>query len=487
MEDTIVALSSAPCGPASAWLPCRSILRLSGPEALPLAGQVFRSAPPLQAAPSWRRVRGRARWRQHELPASAYVMPAPRSYTRQDLIELHLPAYRQSVSELYAHLVQAGARAARPGEFTRRALLNGRITIAQAEAVGALIRAESADAARALAARATSAGNQFAGALRSALEELLAEVELGLDFSQEDVACLSRAEISARLAHCAARVAGAATGPQADSEWGALPCGAPSAVLVGLTNAGKSRLFNVLAGKNLALVSATRHTTRDALEASIRMDPDIHVRLFDTAGQGEVHSQYRPLAAASEAALHLARTADILILALDRSRPINRSTLTPLLSSLAATRPELVVLLWTKADLPPDSAWQTAAPLARLEISSQIEAPRPLEELAVSSYSGEGIPALRELLGRAAQELALRTESARAVAEAVTCAGSRRAAQALERATAGWNAGLGEDALAAELREALQALAESAGLGVCQDGLTERVLDKIFAKFCIGK
>src|SRR5262249_39887999 len=139
----------------------RTIVRLSGPQAFAIAAAVFRSSDGQALSASgkaWSRVEGSIDWRGHSLPVCAYRMRAPHSYTREHIVELHLPALPWVISDSIQHLIAAGARLAQPGEFTRRAFEHGRISLDQAQAIGALLRTKNADEARVFAARLTSHG-----------------------------------------------------------------------------------------------------------------------------------------------------------------------------------------------------------------------------------------------------------------------------------------------------------------------------------------
>ncbi|MCK6472019.1 MAG: 50S ribosome-binding GTPase [Planctomycetes bacterium] len=498
-DDTIVALSSAGAASAPsgvAGLPAlpRAILRLSGPRAFELAALLFAPFPTpdeLDAPERWHRATGTAAG----LPAVAYRMPAPRSYTRQDVAEVHLPAVAPCLAGCLDTLLRAGARAALPGEFTRRALRNGRVTLAQAEAIGALVRAGDADAARAQAAQAAGRTASQRAKLRAEIEQLLALVELNLDFSHEDVETLPRAELLARLKTLAeeARAEAGEGGGEA-----LLSLGEVRAVLLGATHAGKSSLFNALLGRDEALVADSRHTTRDVVEASCALEDALSVRLLDTAGLGAIGALEgseagalspgaRLLALAQDATAKAARAADVLLVAVE-SHAGFEAELHALCALAKETRPAAAALLFTKRDLPRPEGWaaQAAAVRAKLAEALQTDA-NTLCVLEVSAKSGAGLNELRAFLAAQAKALRARLSAARAAARASAREASRAAAEALARAAAAVEGGLGEDAAVVELREAVHALSEAGGVLLRHDALTEALLDRIFHDFCIGK
>lgn len=503
-DDTIVALSSAaaahsPSGAAGLPALPRAILRLSGPRAFELAALLFAPFPTpdeLDAPERWHRATGTAAM----LPAVAYRMPAPRSYTRQDVAEVHLPAVAPCIAGCLDTLLRAGARAALPGEFTRRALRNGRVTLAQAEAIGALVRAGDADAARAQAAQAAGRTASQRAKLRNEIERLLALVELNLDFSHEDVETLPRAELLPRLRTLAEQARAEAGGGG-----GEMPAALSEirAVLLGATHAGKSSLFNALLGRDEALVAGTRHTTRDVVEASCALEDALSVRLFDTAGLGAIGAiaaldradsealtpGARLLALAQDATAKAARAADVLLVAVEPHEGCE-ADLHALCALAKETRSAAAALLFSKRDLPRPEGWAAQAAAVRAKLAEALGTDKGMDTLCVlevSAKDGAGLSELRAYLAAQAKALRARLSAARAAARASARVAAQAAAEALARAAAAIEGGLGEDAAVVELREAVHALSEAGGVLLRHDALTEALLDRIFHDFCIGK
>jgi tRNA modification GTPase len=501
-RDTIVAVSSSISHERQTGrrdLP-RSILRLSGSSAIEFAATVFESATPItEPALNWRRVPGHVRWHNQPLAAAASVMRSPRSYTREDVVELQVPALPWLISELLEALLRVGARLAQPGEFTRRAYENGRISIEQAEAVGALIGSLNAEQARVHAARLGANAHRQRAQLRTDIEDLLSLVELGLDFSQEDVGVLAPDEILRRLNALRVRVAafqnevaGAHGGGAGESTL--LNARQPRVVLAGPTNAGKSSLFNALLGRDAAIVSPVRHTTRDFVEAEFNVAEktvSFNAVLVDTAGSADeidavaeaTRNSPTPLRdAAWQATLQTLRRADVLLVALDRSVALQANAqLDTLRAAAAKVRPASVALIWTKSDL--------SAALPRPDENTIREAlgMTPAAIFDVCAPHGSGLDALRIFL---AGELA-RIGSSGGDASLAAMVAARTAADAahaaLLRAAEGLQAGHGEDIVAVELREAVHAFWQAEGILLRHDAVTESMLDRIFEKFCIGK
>jgi tRNA modification GTPase len=506
--DTIAAISSA-TGPAA-----RMIVRIGGAQAWRIAAEI---APGLPAGPN-SATRLTLSFASLHVPSWAYVFRAPRSYTGDDLIELHLPGNPVLARLLLGEVLRRGARAAEPGEFTARAYFNGRLDLTGAEGVAATIAAGSE--AELLAARQLLAG-ELARRLRPAMDAIaqtLALVEVGIDFSDEDVSFiapeLAEQRIDTARSHLRDLLESSARFERLAHE--------PQLVLVGRPNAGKSTLLNALAGHARAVTSPIAGTTRDVLTAEVALPRGI-ARVIDVAGlddasesAGEIDSQ-GALADIGrrmrELALHAVESADHVILVCDPAdaRPLLK----------VPVEPSLVV--WTKADLAADGdgvesscslprysggglgrgfAQSTPAGITpspalprstgggrnalcppTVETTPDANA-RPATQgavphLTVSALTGENLDGLRSALDQLAfggpasgATLALNARHLRSIDQALAALG-RAAGLTRERSP---------EFLALELREALDALGQVLGQ-VSPDDL----LGRIFSSFCIGK
>lgn len=495
-DDNIAAIASAPGGA------CRGIVRLAGPTALACLSRVFTPAAG-DAADRWAALTPDsppvvidgtlAQEPGHELPVRAYIWPGIRSYTRSPLVELHTIGSPPLLEWVVERLGTAGARAALPGEFTLRAFLAGRLDLTQAEAVLGVIDAQGQVSLNtALAQLAGGLAGPLAE-LRTRLLDLLAHLEAGLDFVEEDIEFISADELQSQLGDIRHQVEAIAAQMQSRGESREMP----RVVLTGLPNVGKSSLFNALLqgdaneptrdanatdGTNAgsarriraAIVSDIAGTTRDFLVGETTVG-NRRCLVVDTAGVE--HLDGSP-ATSDELAPAVNQAAEVAAQALGDTQ---RAAAAVTLLCLDASRP-----------LTPWEAEQLATPCrARVTVLTKADrvtpgAPLPANGIVTSSVSGQGLAELRQAIeaALAAAGDAEPGETTGAVtATAIRCRESlRQAAQALEAATDLAAGGLGEELVAAEIRLALDALGQVTGAVYTDD-----ILDRIFSRFCIGK
>jgi tRNA modification GTPase len=442
MNDTIAAISTAPGSGAI------GIVRISGPASLELAGQLFRasSGRSIESLPPNRVTHGVISV-QGELIDEALLLNfhAPRSYTGQHLVELQTHGGPAVLRDVLAACLAYGARQAKPGEFTLRAYLNGRMDLVQAESVLAMIEAQSSSARRSAAQGLSSALSRKLNGLQDALTRVYGNLQAQLDYPDEGV---EEHEKELPLRQVLAEISSLLETARA----GRIASRGARLALLGRPNAGKSSLLNALLGYERSLVSATPGTTRDYLEAPLELD-GLPLILIDTAGIRESSDVIE--AAGVRVSREVAASAD-LILVLIEPDPDGGEADAELLEQLDASR---LLVINSKADLLP--------------------AGHPLPEngaLRVSAVTGEGLSELRarirqRLLGDAgSSELWISVE---------------RHAQALERTRQLVEAALAapDDLASLDLAAALEELAAITG----RSNVTEETLTHIFANFCVGK
>jgi tRNA modification GTPase len=454
-EDTIAAIAT-PLGEGGL-----AVIRLSGPHALDVADRCFaaagrRSLRP-SAAPSHTLHLGRI---EHEgRPVDEVllaVMRAPRTYTREDVVEISCHGGLLPAKLVLSAVLANGARLAEPGEFTRRAFLNGRLDLAQAEAVADIIHSRTELALAAAEEQLAGKLSQRIRHLREDLLGVLAHVEAQLDFPEDDLAPDTSARLLTRLREGQTFIATLLrTAPE-----GQILRRGVRAAIVGRPNVGKSSLLNQLLGHERAIVSPEPGTTRDTIEetANVRGLPVVFV---DTAGLREADDRVEQEGVRRT---HTAvRQAELVLHVLDASEPLQPEDERQLESW--AGRKRLVVL--NKSDRP-----------ARL---GPLPAAVP-RGLPVSCLTGAGIEGLKDAIQHAVWAGELRADMVEVMINARHQEALRRAREALAAAGASLATGATLELVALDLRSAVNAVGEVTG-----QTTTEDLLDRIFGEFCIGK
>jgi tRNA modification GTPase len=455
--DTIAAISTPP-GRGGI-----GIVRLSGPQAASIAVQLLHLRQPLEHA--------RSRLADVlDTPANAEAeldsarideavvtyFAAPNSYTSDDLVEIAAHGSPVVLNLLLRRSLALGARLAEPGEFTQRAFLSGRIDLTQAEAVRDLIDAQTLTQARQAASQMGGALSRRVGPIKEALVELIALLEAGIDFAEDDVEVTPAAEIARRIGE----VTSPLTALEASFARGRIVHDGLTLAIVGRPNAGKSSLFNRLVERERAIVTPTPGTTRDTVTERISLD-GIPLELVDTAGLREAHDVAEQLGIArSREAL---ADAGLVLIVLDATQPLNEEEQ----SLLAAVegRPALVAL--NKSDL-----LGSATRVVLLTDS--------VPAIATSALTGDGVPELRRRIlqlasGGASSESGMLTSLRHHQAVTTALAALADAARANAEA-------IPHEMILLDLYRALWALDSLTGQTTADD-----ILNLIFSTFCIGK
>lgn len=447
---------------ATAWgRSAVGIVRLSGPGAADCAGAVFSPAggKPLRSHAPRTLVYGTLRDREGKAvdKVLATWSPAGHSYTGEETAELQCHGSPMVLTLALEALFAHGARQAGPGEFTRRAFLNGRLDLLQAEAVMDLIDAETPAAARVAAGQLSGELSRRAEGVYNGLVDVMAHFHAVLDYPDEDLNPFTADLVSAALS----KAEGELSTLLATYDRGrVLKSGVPCAI-VGLPNAGKSSLLNALVGYERAIVTDVPGTTRDTVEETCVLG-GVLLRLIDTAGLRETGDAVEKLGV--ERSRRAMARAGLILVVVDRTQGLAGEALT-LAQEAISLAPTLV--LYNKCDLPP------------------FDGPHPLialpGEIEISAREGTGLDALAQAVSAlfpqgpeaAGGEMLTNARQAEAV---------KRAKDAVARARSALAAGVTPDALLTDAEEALSALGELTGRTVRED-----VTSRIFERFCVGK
>lgn len=455
MSDLIAAISTPPIPSAI------GILRLSGPGAAEAAGRVFRAGNgrPLTQAPAGRLIYGTLLDREGRPidQVLATVSRAPHSYTGEDTAELQCHGSPTVLTMALEALYAAGARPARPGEFTQRAFLNGKLDLTQAEAVADLLDARTDAAVHAAAGQLTGALSRRVEAVYDGLVDLMAHFHAVLDYPDEDIDPFRATELSAALDTASGQLS-ALLGTYERGKYLArgVPC-----VLLGRPNAGKSSLLNALLGYERAIVTEVPGTTRDTVEETLRLG-GVLLRLIDTAGLRDTDDPVERLGVErSRAALG---EAGLILAVVDQSRPVTEEDLR-LVGEAVAQAP--TILVWCKADLP-----SAPAPF--------LEGPLP-PAVMVSARTGQGLEELARLVAELFPAPA-EAEAGAVLTNLRQAQAAQRAQEALTAARTGLLGGITPDAVLTDVEGAMAALGELTGRTVRED-----VVARIFSRFCVGK
>ncbi len=458
MRDDTIAAIATPVGTGGI-----GIVRMSGPRSTAIAARIFQPRHASFPLASHRLYYGDIVdpvTGQTIDEALVSFMARPRSYTREDVVEINCHGGYQVLQGILALVISAGARLAEPGEFTRRAFLNGRIDLAQAEAVIDLIEAKSAAGARQAAQQLTGTLSREITRLRDELLLVLSALEASIEFPEEDLDVPSPAELMAQTGALIAHLAGWLS----TFDRGRVLREGLSAVIAGKPNAGKSTLFNRLLNQERAIVTPQPGTTRDCLEEWLVIK-GIPLRLVDTAGLRDASDVIE------EAGVRITNRkldqADITILVIDGSACLDGQDE----ALLNRFRGKQVIVACNKADLPGKVS---------LEAIRAFLPKSPV--VAVSALLGTGMEVLRETVAATVLENGAGPSPHAVITTLRHARAMEKTMEFLENAARGLRDNIPPEFIASDLQLAVQHLEEITGASS-----PEEVLDAIFSRFCIGK
>lgn len=458
-DDTIAAVATA-VGEGGI-----GIVRLSGPSSVSIADGLFRGSRGRSAADQPARY---AAYGHIIDPVDGrtvdevllIIMPAPHSYTREDVVEIHCHGGPLPLRRILALVLAAGARAAEPGEFTKRAFLNGRLDLSQAEAVIDVIRAKTDASLRLAVGHLAGAFSQKVGAFRQEILRLIAHLEAAIDFPEEDIEELAAREVVAALTTLGDDI----DRLLATADTGRILREGLATAIIGKPNVGKSSLLNALLGAKRAIVTDIPGTTRDIIEEYVNIG-GIPLKVIDTAGIRETADVVERIGV--ERAREALAQADLVLVLLDASAPLTSEDREVL--GLLSGRQAIVIV--NKTDLP--SVIDMAAVAALVPDKPVIR---------ISALEGTGVAELETAISDLVYSGRVVQGESAFVSNVRHSQLLKQARGRLQEAQTAAEGGLPPDCIVVDLRAAWTTLGEITGETVGED-----IIDTIFSQFCIGK
>lgn len=455
-ETTTIAAISTAAAPGGI-----GIVRLSGPEARKIADRVFRSksGKKVEGQKGYTAMLGGAYTAAGEKldDVVALVFAAPKSYTGEDVVELSCHGGLYVTKRLLREVLDAGASPAGPGEFTRRAFMNGKMDLTQAEAVMGLISAGGEQAARAAEAAGSGALSKRVGAIREGLSDLAAHLAAWADFPEEDVPVVEEKQLGEDLKEAACSLSQLLS----TFDRGKVYREGVKTVIAGRPNAGKSTLMNLLAGCERSIVTQYAGTTRDVVEETVSLG-GVPLRLADTAGLRDTEDPVESIGVA--AARERLRTAELVLAVFDASQTLERLDE----EWLHSLDPERTVAVVNKSDLPPaldlEKIWDAFPHWA-----------------LISAVSGDGLEELEKQVSSILETGDFRPMDGVLLTERQRD-NVRRALEAVEEGRAALENGMTLDAVTVCVEDGLSALYSLTG-----ENVSEEIIDRVFEEFCVGK
>lgn len=454
--DTIAAIAT-PLGESGI-----GVIRISGSKAYDVGDAIFQSKSSLPLA------QRRDRSIQYGLIVDddgkavdeviLLIMKGPRSYTAEDVLEIQCHGGRQSLSEILGLVLRHGARLANPGEFTQRAFVNGRIDLAQAEAVMDVIQAKSAQGLTSAVSQLEGRLSRVVGDMRLHLTDFITRLEVTVDYPEEDLEDIEVPDIAGAIREMEQRL----DAMLAESKSGRMMRDGVMAAIAGTPNAGKSSLLNRFLETERAIVTDVPGTTRDVIEEWITIQ-GVPICLVDTAGIRSTDDTVEQIGV--RRAKEYMDRADIILVVVDQSRPLQEEDRQIL--ETARGRQALIVL--NKEDLQPAFATE--------ELQSY-----GLPLLSISASTGAGMGELKDAMLSLALKQGLTAAQSALLANTRHIELVRQSREALQRALDTIEAGMPVDCAIVDIREAWELLGSITG-----DTVHDDIIEEIFSRFCLGK
>ena len=455
LEDTITAIST-PIGEGGI-----GIVRLSGPQSLEIADQIFVGKVKPSEVPTYTTHYGHIVFQKEIIDEVILtVMRAPGSYTREDIVEINCHGGIVPLKMVLEIVLQLGARLAQPGEFTRRAFLNGRIDLVQAEAVVDIIRAKTDLSLRAAVSQLEGKLSAIVRQIREALIKVLASIEAAIDFVEEDIEIISQQEILERLENIGVQLQNLL----ATAEGGKILREGISMVIAGRPNVGKSSLLNAFLREQRAIVTPIPGTTRDVIEEIINME-GIPLKIADTAGIRPVHDIVEKEGVARSRSC--IQRSDLVLLLFDGSEALTEEDR----QLLKEIKDKKAILVINKIDLPQQIEIDEIKPevvnkpLVKISATEEIGLSQLEKTIVEMVWRGEVVASNGTLVTNVRHRNAL-----------------REANSSIQRAIETTSQGRSEELIAVDIRAGMDSLGEIIG-----ETVTEDILDYIFSEFCLGK
>lgn len=446
MDVKTIAAISTPCGAGGI-----AVIRLSGEKSIEIADKVFRGKEPLKNAESHTIHYGHITDGNQDIDeVLVAVMRAPKTYTREDVVEINTHGGITASKLVMEALLKAGAYPAEPGEFTKRAFLNGRIDLSQAEGVIDIINSKTAIEQKYALSQAEGGLSREIKNMRSALVNLAARMQVAIDYPDEDLEDVTPDEIGEILGENLLTV----TKLLKTADSGRVIKEGIKTAIVGKPNVGKSSILNCIAKADRAIVTDIAGTTRDVIEEFVNFD-GIPLKLLDTAGIRETSDVVEKIGV--ERSKRAIDEAELVILVKDLSRAEDAEDA----ALFELTRGKKRVVVGNKSDIKQETA---------------------VCEIEISAKTGDGIEALSEKIKELYNLGEIEAENGAVVTNLRHIASIVNAKEALERAKSAISSGLPQDLAALDIYQAIDVLGEITG-----DTVSEAIVSEIFHNFCVGK